>query len=508
MSKAVFRYKPNIPDILTGLAIAFFAGWASFYFYFVFDGFNTVQFLENTQTIAVILCLTGSFFLTAVFKDRFSLSGSFGLVAVGAMFLLSGAVFFFRLPLWSEIIICLLSSILLMSVLFPIFRRIGGFGQAVFAFTLALTMFILISFFGGEIIRFFHDSRLSRLILCAAILAAGLFCARTAENSASTRQEDYPVSPEIKRPWRAVMAAACLAAIALVAVQLMHIEELTLFSPQAVPFFRIALMFSVMFMGYFAIRGRLWNISYAVITTFCIGEAVFLITFSGEPTVVFYLTVMLFIASLAGFALEFFTFAFHVSGEHDRELFLIPAFLLPSGLFYFYVSTSGLGRSLALSADPRTLKLLTAAVFLLIPMLLKAFYPVQLHTLSLEADMLVGEGVPPPEPVTIPAPDAPAEDAPRMGTENDEEAARKQEDPYIPDANLIYKLTNAEKKVYELVLQGYSNNEIAGTLYISINTVKFHIKNILSKAGVKSKYNLVGSFRREDAGQPPRGLEE
>ncbi|MBE9179374.1 response regulator transcription factor [Oculatella sp. LEGE 06141] len=42
-------------------------------------------------------------------------------------------------------------------------------------------------------------------------------------------------------------------------------------------------------------------------------------------------------------------------------------------------------------------------------------------------------------------------------------------------------LTNKELEVLELVVQGYTNNQIAGQLYMSLGTVKVHIRSILSK---------------------------
>jgi two-component system, NarL family, response regulator LiaR len=42
-------------------------------------------------------------------------------------------------------------------------------------------------------------------------------------------------------------------------------------------------------------------------------------------------------------------------------------------------------------------------------------------------------------------------------------------------------LTNKELEVLELMVQGYTNNQIAGQLYMSLGTVKVHVRSILSK---------------------------
>jgi DNA-binding NarL/FixJ family response regulator len=49
------------------------------------------------------------------------------------------------------------------------------------------------------------------------------------------------------------------------------------------------------------------------------------------------------------------------------------------------------------------------------------------------------------------------------------------------DAHLIAELTDRELDVLKLVANGFSNNQIAGQLVISENTVKGHVSNILDK---------------------------
>jgi DNA-binding NarL/FixJ family response regulator len=42
-----------------------------------------------------------------------------------------------------------------------------------------------------------------------------------------------------------------------------------------------------------------------------------------------------------------------------------------------------------------------------------------------------------------------------------------------------------------MISKGYTNSEIAKELYISVNTVKFHIKNLFSKLGATSRTELL-----------------
>jgi DNA-binding NarL/FixJ family response regulator len=62
---------------------------------------------------------------------------------------------------------------------------------------------------------------------------------------------------------------------------------------------------------------------------------------------------------------------------------------------------------------------------------------------------------------------------------------------YKPDE---FSLTTTEKKVLKLVLKGFSNRDIAGTIYISEGTVKNHLTRIYSKCSVKNRYELITLF--------------
>lgn len=47
-----------------------------------------------------------------------------------------------------------------------------------------------------------------------------------------------------------------------------------------------------------------------------------------------------------------------------------------------------------------------------------------------------------------------------------------------------FNLTEREVKILELLVKGYSNKEISNTIYISVDTVKAHLKHIFEKLGV------------------------
>lgn len=58
-------------------------------------------------------------------------------------------------------------------------------------------------------------------------------------------------------------------------------------------------------------------------------------------------------------------------------------------------------------------------------------------------------------------------------------------------------LTEREKEMLRLLLQGKSNKEISALSFVSTDTVKSHLQNIYKKLGVKSRLEAVALFLRE-----------
>lgn len=55
------------------------------------------------------------------------------------------------------------------------------------------------------------------------------------------------------------------------------------------------------------------------------------------------------------------------------------------------------------------------------------------------------------------------------------------------DSRQNYNLTSRETQILKLITEGYSNNEIAKTLFVSINTTKAHVASILQKLEVDDR---------------------
>jgi ATP/maltotriose-dependent transcriptional regulator MalT len=54
-----------------------------------------------------------------------------------------------------------------------------------------------------------------------------------------------------------------------------------------------------------------------------------------------------------------------------------------------------------------------------------------------------------------------------------------------------YRLSKREYEVLALIAQGYSNQEIAEILFVSLNTIKTHSSNVFLKLDVKRRTQAV-----------------
>jgi LuxR family maltose regulon positive regulatory protein len=63
--------------------------------------------------------------------------------------------------------------------------------------------------------------------------------------------------------------------------------------------------------------------------------------------------------------------------------------------------------------------------------------------------------------------------------------------PAASGGSIVEPLSEREVQVLELLAQMYSTNEIAGELYVSVNTVKTHLKGIFRKLGVNRRVDAV-----------------
>ncbi len=57
------------------------------------------------------------------------------------------------------------------------------------------------------------------------------------------------------------------------------------------------------------------------------------------------------------------------------------------------------------------------------------------------------------------------------------------------------RLTGRESQIMDALMQGARRGELAENLGVSPNTVKFHLKNIYSKLGVRSRRNAIHAYQ-------------
>lgn len=74
---------------------------------------------------------------------------------------------------------------------------------------------------------------------------------------------------------------------------------------------------------------------------------------------------------------------------------------------------------------------------------------------------------------------------------------KKNRENLLEEFEKLYQFSPREIEVFQLVLEGHSNSEIAECLFISENTVKFHIRNLLRKTACTNKASLVALFKEQ-----------
>lgn len=70
----------------------------------------------------------------------------------------------------------------------------------------------------------------------------------------------------------------------------------------------------------------------------------------------------------------------------------------------------------------------------------------------------------------------------------------------IHEAELFeqYNISPREQDIVRLIIQGYSNMQIAENLSITVSTVKKHITRVYQKMELKSRYELIALFKNID----------
>lgn len=84
-----------------------------------------------------------------------------------------------------------------------------------------------------------------------------------------------------------------------------------------------------------------------------------------------------------------------------------------------------------------------------------------------------------------------------IAKENEVEAIEEQLRLEIEAHIRLARLTPRELEILELVGRGHSNRDVAALLWLSDQTVKFHLANIYRRLGVRDRASAIAEARRE-----------
>ena len=66
-------------------------------------------------------------------------------------------------------------------------------------------------------------------------------------------------------------------------------------------------------------------------------------------------------------------------------------------------------------------------------------------------------------------------------------------------------LTATEERIAEFVCRGLSNPEIAAELFVEPTTIRWHLKNVFRKLGVRNRAELAARLVRNSPDRDPSG---
>ena len=69
--------------------------------------------------------------------------------------------------------------------------------------------------------------------------------------------------------------------------------------------------------------------------------------------------------------------------------------------------------------------------------------------------------------------------------------------PVPPELPAVWPMTQAERRVLELLVRGLSNREIAAELHLSVNTIQTHLAHAYEKLGIRNRSQLLARFFHE-----------
>ena len=71
-------------------------------------------------------------------------------------------------------------------------------------------------------------------------------------------------------------------------------------------------------------------------------------------------------------------------------------------------------------------------------------------------------------------------------------------DPCVAAIVAEYKLTKREAEIFEYLRGGITTEQIAAELYVSNETIRYHVSNLLKKLGIEKRGDLAGWLKERD----------
>lgn len=464
-------------SLFSGISTAFAFCWL----FLQIENLNLSSFLQYGWILSIPLTFVGFFaaLITLRFlvrRQSFRISLVLRVIGVG-LALLFGLVRLEGIPAF------LLALVMMAAFFFTVVRELTVSRVRTLGFVIAALTFVLLFLLYMRLLRPAIDYRILQLSLTVLlpVLSFGLYSA--AHRLPAPEEREEPV-PRDTFAWTAV-AVTLLGALASALQEHYIIEQLPVYRVETTLTGAAVFLLMLAFFYRLLTRGRIWRAFYISLTSFLLGTLLALIHTRFEPVFFVFLSLMLLFSSGAGMLLLFFEFSRRLSSPINRPAACGTAYLTS---FWLIVAIFAIEDGTVMFSPElyRYLPIiLTAVIILLSPALLRSLPALRAGaTAQAGPDGSAAEAAPSESAQPTP----PAED-----DEVDFEAFEK-------------LLTNSEKKVFDLILMGYSNQQIADELYISINTVKFHIRNVLSKIGAQRKSELLAMYAKtkQPAPRPPK----
>ncbi len=463
-------------DIQSGFAIALFFLWLPILFQNALSGIDSASPLNYARGALEVLAVVAGFALMLLL-DRFipkSTQGVRQFCASAGLMALTVASSFIVFSVLAAVAVMFAGAALVAILVLPLIKELRGIDGTVRVF------FSAVGFGGGlgvtvmPLLRIAHMGMADEYpLLEAAVSGLLLTCGLYMSRHLLRQQTSAPVVNVWKSsPKRPLMALYCLAALlACVGILFLGAElhaskmrELEGIHTHII----LILTGSVVIMSFLYKKSK-FMLSY--VTSFC-GSMAGLLMLSGlQGAVVDYITLFFLINAFVSLFMLLMLFScFIVAPVNYIFVHGLGGAVLFAQL-WLLINPQNIGRLGHYLNNSLAVASLLAGIYLLSSLLIKPANEYNIRHQDTEEE----EEAPKEVPVVI-------------------SKITKSENllPEEPDTDALYThLTMTEKKVYELILSGYSNQQMADLMFVSINTIKFHIKNILAKAGATKKSQLL-----------------